>query len=172
LLAINLFVNRDDLLRLDAQLCFLLYASSRAVMQAYAPLLEPLGLTYPQYLVMLVLWEEDGATVGHLGDRLHLDSGTLTPLLKRLEAAGLVRRTRSQSDERVVEIWLSPAGRRLRAKAEGVPIALLCRTGLSAVNAERLGSELRRLLNTLQPSPEPEPQSHRPESRTDKKRSA
>jgi DNA-binding MarR family transcriptional regulator len=156
-------VNRDDLLRLDAQLCFLLYATSRAVMQAYVPLLEPLGLTYPQYLVMLVLWEEDGATVGHLGERLHLDSGTLTPLLKRLEAAGLVRRTRSTSDERVVEIWLSPAGRRLRAKAEGVPVSLFCKTGLSSASAERLGSELRRLLGSLQPEPEP---SH------EKKRSA
>jgi MarR family transcriptional regulator, organic hydroperoxide resistance regulator len=162
---ISFFVNRDDLLRLDAQLCFLLYATSRAVMQAYVPLLEPLGLTYPQYLVMMVLWEEDGATVGRLGERLHLDSGTLTPLLKRLEAAGLVRRTRSTTDERVVEIWLSPAGRRLRAKAEGVPVALFCKTGMSAASAERLGTELRRVLGNLQPEPAPEP-------RNEKKRSA
>jgi DNA-binding MarR family transcriptional regulator len=142
-------VNRDDLLRLDAQLCFLLYATTRSVMQAYAPLLDPLGVTYPQYLVLLVLWEEDGATVGRLGARLHLDSGTLTPLLKRLEAAGLVRRERSAQDERVVQIYLTPAGRRLRERAEGVPRAMFCQTGLDAAGAKRLGADLRRLLETL-----------------------
>lgn len=145
-------MNRDDLLRLDSQLCFLLYAASRAVTSAYTPLLAPLGLTYPQYLVMLVLWEaadDSAVSVGALGQRLELDSGTLTPLLKRLEAAGLVARERSADDERVVLVRLTPAGRRLRARAVGIPSALFCRTGLSGGAGARLGEELRRLLRGL-----------------------
>jgi len=142
-------VNPDVTLRLDAQLCFLLYATTRAVTQAYGPLLAPLGLTYPQYLTMLVLWEEDGATISRLGDRLHLDSGTMTPLVKRLEGLGLVERRRSVSDERVVHAHLTAAGRRLRGKAEGVPTAMFCATGLSLAGTERLHGELRRLLASL-----------------------
>jgi DNA-binding MarR family transcriptional regulator len=165
-------VNRDDLLRLDSQLCFLLYATTRAVTQAYGPLLEPLGLTYPQYLTMLALWESDGPTVGGLGQRLYLDSGTLTPLLKRLEALGLVERTRSTDDERVVHIHLTASGRRLRAKAEGVPTAMFCATGLSGASAERLGTELRRLLATLTSAPTASPSAPQPSSasRTDTKK--
>jgi MarR family transcriptional regulator, organic hydroperoxide resistance regulator len=142
-------VNADDTLRLDAQLCFLLYATTRAVTQAYGPLLEPLGLTYPQYLTMLALWEEDGASIGRLGERLHLDSGTITPLVKRLEGMGLLERRRSASDERVVQAHLTAAGRRLRGKAEGVPTAMFCATGLSLTGMDRLHGELRRLLSTL-----------------------
>ena len=97
-------------LHLEDQLCFALYSASRAVTAAYAPLLEPLGLTYPQYLVMLVLWEGDASSVKAIGEQLELDSGTLTPLLKRLEAQGLVRRARSTEDERVVEIFLTTDG--------------------------------------------------------------
>jgi DNA-binding MarR family transcriptional regulator len=151
-------VNKNDLLRLDAQLCFLLYAASRHVTQAYVPLLAPLGLTYPQYLVMLVLWEAQAeaggqaVTVGQLGDRLHLDSGTLTPLLKRMQAAGLLERARSSEDERVVELHLTPAGRRLRTRAEGIPAAMFCRTGLTAASAQRLGEELRRVLGAFSPT--------------------
>jgi len=118
-----------DALALDQQLCFALYTASRAVTRAYGPLLEPLGLTYPQYLVMLVLWEEDGATVKRIGERLALDSGTLTPLLKRIEAAELVERHRSAADERVVTVHLTPAGRALRARARSVPKRLACRAG-------------------------------------------
>lgn len=143
-------MNRDDLLRLDRQLCFLLYATTRAVTQSYAPLLEPLGLTYPQYLVMLVLWEHGEASVGELGQRLHLDSGTLTPLLKRLEAAGLVSRRRSPEDERVVIAALTPAGKRLRGKAEGVPRAIFERTAIPAACADRLAGDLRRLLDSIE----------------------
>jgi DNA-binding MarR family transcriptional regulator len=110
-----------DLLRLSRQLCFALYSTSHAFTRAYKPLLEPLGLTYPQYLVMLVLWEEDDVTVKEIGARLQLDSGTLTPLLKRLDAAGLVTRTRDSGDERQVRVALTPAGSALRAKAEGIP---------------------------------------------------
>ena len=117
-------------LRLDRQICFALYNASRAVTQAYVPLLAPLGLTYPQYLVMLVLWEEDGASVKELGQRLSLDSGTLTPLLKRLEEAKLVSRTRSEEDERVVRIALTAAGKKLERKAADIPSALACRMGV------------------------------------------
>ncbi|HTE54971.1 MAG TPA: MarR family transcriptional regulator [Kofleriaceae bacterium] len=119
----------DDALRLDQQLCFALYSASRSLTRAYAPLLEPLGLTYPQYLVMLVLWEDKSASVKALGERLALDSGTLTPLLKRLEKRGLVTRRRDPDDERVVRIDLTPDGQKLRARARRVPTELACRAG-------------------------------------------
>ncbi len=112
-------------LLLDNQLCFPLYAAARAIQQRYRPLLEPLGLTYPQYLVMLVLWEQEGIPVKSIGGRLRLDSGTLTPLLKRLESAGIVRRERQADDNRVVLIHLTDAGRDLQARAASVPGALL-----------------------------------------------
>lgn len=111
----------DDPLALDRQVCFALYAASRAVTAAYRPLLEPLGLTYPQYLVMLVLWEHGAQSVRDIGDALHLDSGTLSPLLKRLEADGLVKRRRSAEDERRVVVELTDEGRALRARAVGIP---------------------------------------------------
>lgn len=117
-----------ELLKLDNQLCFALYAASRAVTQAYRPLLEALGLTYPQYLAMLVLWEQEGdegIPVSGLGERLMLDSGTLSPLLKRLEAQGLVRRQRDDRDERVVRVHLSERGHALREAAVAVPEKLL-----------------------------------------------
>jgi DNA-binding MarR family transcriptional regulator len=110
-----------DMLRLSKQLCFALYSTSHAFTRAYKPLLAPLDLTYPQYLVMLVLWEEDDVTVKEIGARLQLDSGTLTPLLKRLDAAGLVSRIRDSGDERQVRVLLTEAGRHLKAKAEGIP---------------------------------------------------
>jgi len=108
-------------LLLDNQLCFLAYRLHRGITDLYRPILSELGLTYPQYLVMLVLWEERTATVGRLGERLHLDSGTLSPLLKRLEAAGLVVRTRSRDDERSVEVALTQEGQALRGRALDVP---------------------------------------------------
>ncbi len=111
----------DPELLLDNQLCFLVYRLHRGITDVYRPILGELGLTYPQYLVMLVLWEEQSATVSRLGERLHLDSGTLSPLLKRLEAAGLVSRTRSVADERSVEVSLTGAGKALRRKAKEVP---------------------------------------------------
>ncbi|MBV8755908.1 MAG: MarR family transcriptional regulator [Deltaproteobacteria bacterium] len=114
----------EPVLDLDRQLCFALYRAQRALTRAYAPLLEPLGLTYPQYLVFLRLWAEDGQRVNDLGDCLSLDSGTLTPLLKRLEHRGLVERRRDTADERVVRIYLTDAGRALRTKAKKVPVAL------------------------------------------------
>ncbi|MEM9453357.1 MAG: MarR family transcriptional regulator [Myxococcota bacterium] len=110
----------EGALRLDRQLCFALYAATRAMTQAYHPALDALGLTYPQYLVLLVLWEEDDLMVKELGAQLMLDSGTLTPLLKRLEAAGIVSRRRDPDDERRLRVTLTAHGRRLRAKAPSV----------------------------------------------------
>ncbi|WP_328555055.1 MULTISPECIES: MarR family winged helix-turn-helix transcriptional regulator [unclassified Streptomyces] len=132
-------------LLLDDQLCFALYAAQRAVTAAYRPLLEELGLTYPQYLVLLVLWELGETTVKELGTALHLDYGTMSPLLKRLESAGLVRRERSAHDERSVRVALTGRGELLRERAEEVPQALLTATGLSEADVTRLREELRRL---------------------------
>ena len=142
-----------DHLLLDQQLCFALYAASRSVTGLYRPLLEPLGLTYPQYLVMLVLWEQDDLTVSELGQRLQLDSGTLTPLLKRLQAAGLVSRQRRVQDEREVGIRLTDAGLALREQAGGVPECMAQRLQLSLDQLKRLRDELKRLTKQLQPSP-------------------
>lgn len=113
------------MLQLDNQLCFALYSTSLAMTRLYKPLLDELGVTYPQYLVLLVLWEQDGMSVSALGERLLLDSGTLTPLLKRLEASGLVLRQRAVQDERRVHITLTDAGRQLKARANAIPGCIL-----------------------------------------------
>ena len=113
-----------DPLKLDKMLCFAVYAAEHAFTRFYKPRLDALGLTYPQYLVFLVLWEDDGITVKTLGDKLFLDSGTITPLIKRLEARGLVRRQRDDEDERQVRIFLTPEGRALRSRAAAVPLAV------------------------------------------------
>jgi DNA-binding MarR family transcriptional regulator len=137
-------------LLLDEQMCFPLYAASRAMLQLYQPLLEELGLTYPQYLVLMMLWERDGQSVKELGERLYLDSGTLTPLVKRLERpGGLVRRRRPPRDGRVVEVWLTPAGRQLRERALEVPSALACKVGLPAAELIRLREEFVKLFYHL-----------------------
>lgn len=115
----------DALLKLDNQLCFALYSTSLAMTKLYKPLLDELGLTYPQYLAMLVLWEQDGLMVSEIGERLYLDSGTLTPLLKRLEASGLISRIRAVEDERRVHITLTATGRKLKAKAAKIPDCIL-----------------------------------------------
>lgn len=142
-----------DQLLLDQQLCFALYAASRSVTGLYRPLLEPLGLTYPQYLVMLVLWEQDGLTVRELGQRLQLDSGTLTPLLKRLQSAGLVTRQRRKQDEREVDIRLTDAGLALRDKASGIPECLAQCMQLPFEQMQSLRDELKRLTRQIQLSP-------------------
>ena len=138
-----------DFLQLDRQLCFALHAASRAMTQAYQPVLAPLGLTYPQYLVMLVLWQDDGVAVKDLGARLHLDSGTLTPLLKRLASQGLVTRTRDADDERVVRIALTAAGRALRRRAVDVPRQMLCHMALDLPELARLRAQLTDLGDRL-----------------------
>ena len=136
-------------LLLDNQLCFKLYAASRAVIRAYKPMLDELGLTYPQYLVMLVLWEEDGPTVSVLGERLSLDSGTLTPLLKRMESAGLLQRQRDAQDERRVRIALTPAGQALRAQAEAIPACILAHSQLPLPELQALTRQVQALRNQL-----------------------
>lgn len=141
-------------LLLDNQLCFKLYAASRAVVRAYKPMLDELGLTYPQYLVMLVLWEwrlapPQQASVKALGERLLLDSGTLTPLLKRLEQLGLVQRRRSSVDERELCLALSEAGVMLREKVLPLKQRLLCDSGVDMHELEGLRDSLGRLLGLL-----------------------
>lgn len=139
----------NDWLALDRQLCFALYAASLAMTKVYKPLLEPLGLTYPQYLVMLVLWETDGVTVSQLGHRLALDSGTLTPLLKRLQVLGLVQRRRDASDERRVQVHLTPQGRALRSRALAVPPQLLQASQCSLAEVSALTRQLQALRHRL-----------------------
>ena len=117
-------ISADQALRLDNQVCFALYSASHAMSKAYKPHLDALGLTYPQYVAMLVLWERDGLTVSEIGERLYLDSGTLTPLLKRLEGAGYLSRLRDAADERRVLIQLTAAGRKLKAKAASIPACM------------------------------------------------
>ncbi|TBW59143.1 MarR family transcriptional regulator [Marinobacter halodurans] len=150
----------NDPLALDNQVCFALYAANRAVTGLYRPLLDALGLTYPQYLVMLVLWEVDPPaggqapdaeriSVSFVGRRLKLDSGTLTPLLKRLEARNLLQRRRHPDDERVVTLALTEEGRALRQRALEVPGKLLCRSGLDLEQAQSLRRSLQALLDQL-----------------------
>jgi DNA-binding MarR family transcriptional regulator len=138
-----------DLLHLDNQLCFALYRASRAMTAAYAPLLDELGVTYPQYLVMLVLWEHDGERVSQIGERLALDSATLTPLLKRLEAHGLIARKRSAADERVVEVFLTARGKRLERRAAKVPKCMLEKAQLTVAAAVHLRTQLTALIDQL-----------------------
>ncbi|MDO9618847.1 MAG: MarR family transcriptional regulator [Pseudomonas sp.] len=145
-------LHSDDGLQLDNQLCFKLYAASRAVIRAYKPMLDQLGLTYPQYLAMLVLWEWQQQppalpTVKALGERLLLDSGTLTPLLKRLELQGLLQRKRSASDEREVHLALTPAGFALREQVLPLKSQLLCERGIDLDQVTALRSQVGVLLD-------------------------
>lgn len=138
-----------EALRLDNQLCFALYASSRAMTGAYRPLLEALDLTYPQYLVLLALWEDDKLSISTLGNRLFLDSGTLTPLLKRMEKRGLIQRARSNVDEREVIVALTPEGHRLKLRAATTPEKMICKVQFSRKRATDLRNEIRALLEKL-----------------------
>jgi DNA-binding MarR family transcriptional regulator len=139
----------EEMLKLDNQLCFALYSANLAMHKLYRGLLKDLELTYPQYLVMLVLWERDGLMVSEIGERLFLDSATLTPLLKRLEASGLLTRARAVSDERQVIITLTDAGRTLRAKAQVVPEQVMCATACELDELVQLREELARLRGSL-----------------------
>lgn len=134
-----------DPMLLDQQLCFALYAATHAITRCYAPGLKALGLTYPQYLVMLVLWQEDALTLKALAERLDLDSPTLTPLLKRLESNGYITRGRSRSDERALEIRLTDAGRALRDQARPVQADVAQQSGLPPDGMARMRSELHTL---------------------------
>lgn len=138
-----------ELSTLDQQLCFQLYSASRTMTAIYRPKLEAVGITYPQYLVMLLLWERDGRTVRDLGEKLALDSGTLSPLLKRLEGGGLVERSRSATDERRVEIRLTERGSALREQACGIPEEIFDATGLRPEEAIALRDTLARLRRAM-----------------------
>lgn len=141
-------VLRDPLL-LDNQLCYALYAAAHRMTKSYRPMLERMGLTYPQYLVLLVLWESDGITVSEIGRRLRLDSGTLTPVLKRLETSGLLNRSRRQSDEREVEIALTDQGRALRSEAVAVRQSVMCQLNMSEPEIQAMRADLNALIENL-----------------------
>ncbi|MCU1469186.1 MAG: MarR family transcriptional regulator [Glaciihabitans sp.] len=141
----------DDPLALDRQVCFALAAASRTVIGLYRPVLEPLGLTHPQYLVMLALWERSPRTVRDLGETLSLEPATLSPLLKRLEIAGLLTRARRVDDERALDVELTPAGRELRSRALAVPGKIVARLGLEVSELERIRDSLTTLLAAASP---------------------
>lgn len=141
----------DELL-LNNQVCFALHSTSLLMTKVYKPLLQALGLTYPQYLAMLVLWEQDGLTVGEISHRLLTDPGSLTPLLKRLESEGLLNRTRSREDERVVLVELTDKGRTLREEARKVPQCILEASGRTVQRLQKLQAELLELRESLQKS--------------------
>ena len=134
-------VKNNPLLQLDNQLCFALYSASLAMTKVYKPLLTALGLTYPQYLAMLVLWERDGLMVSELGEKLYLDSGTLTPLLKRLESSGFITRLRALDDERRVYITLTSAGRKLKVRAANIPACILERSRMLLMSDTKIFEE-------------------------------
>jgi MarR family transcriptional regulator, organic hydroperoxide resistance regulator len=136
----------EDALQLERQVCFALVVASRSVLAIYRPLLEPLGLTHPQYLVMLALWGETPLSVGRIGALLQLDSPTLSPLLKRLQSAGLITRTRSGDDERQVDIDLTDEGRALREKALAIPPAVVEKLGMQIPELEALHAALTRVI--------------------------
>ncbi|MBC3884560.1 MarR family winged helix-turn-helix transcriptional regulator [Undibacterium griseum] len=138
-----------DVLALNNQFCFALYSASLALTKTYKPLLDKLGLTYPQYLVMLVLWEQDDVLVKEIGNLLFLDSGTLTPLLKRLEAAGFIQRNRDASDERQVRITLTTQGKHLKKAAREVPLQIMCASGLQRDSVAGLRQQLSALRDQL-----------------------
>jgi DNA-binding MarR family transcriptional regulator len=142
-------MSEDDNLELSRQLCFAVYATAHAFNRFYKPLLEPLGLTYPQYLVMLVLWEQDGLTVKEIGHQLHLDSGTLSPLLKRLQAMGYVQRSRDLPDERQVRVALTERGRKIRAQAVLGRREVVCASGRTEEQLQALKRELDQLRDAL-----------------------
>src|SRR5215475_12135196 len=139
----------DQLLKLDNQICFAVYSATHAFNRVYKPLLDRLGLTYPQYLVMLVLWERDDVPLKDIGEKLFLDSGTLTPLLKRLEAAQLVKRTRSTEDERQVLIALTAQGQALKEKARAVPQSILAASDCTVSELVAMKNEIVALRDRL-----------------------
>jgi MarR family transcriptional regulator, organic hydroperoxide resistance regulator len=140
----------DDLLALDRQVCFALAAASRSVIGLYRPVLEPLGLTHPQYLVVLALWEKSPRRVRDIADELLLDSATLSPLLKRLESASLIERIRDPQDERALKVTLTPAGAELRERAEAVPAQIVQRLGVPVVELEDLRDRLTLVLRAAE----------------------
>ncbi|MDQ1096841.1 MULTISPECIES: MarR family winged helix-turn-helix transcriptional regulator [Chryseobacterium] len=136
-------------LKLENQICFPLYVIAKEITGLYRPFLDELDMTYPQYLVMMVLWEHDGMTVSCIGEKLYLDSGTLTPLLKRLEAKGLITRQRKKEDERVVEVFITEAGQQLKSKACSVPEKIVNSTKVDPEDLMRLKESVQNIIKTL-----------------------
>ncbi|MDF2959362.1 MAG: hypothetical protein K0S39_1097 [Paenibacillus sp.] len=146
-------MNQDELLKLENQLCFSIYACSREITNLYRPFLNGLGITYPQYLVLMVLWEKQHCSVKEIGELLYLDSGTLTPMLKRMEDSGLVTRQRSKSDERIVVVQLTEEGQRLKEKAVCIPESCIPRFQLSKEQYKTLLVQMNQLIQNLQKEP-------------------
>ncbi|MGL4368569.1 MAG: MarR family winged helix-turn-helix transcriptional regulator [Spirochaetota bacterium] len=142
-------MDTGETLKLDNQICFLLYAGSRKMTAVYAPLLEKLGLTYPQYLVMLVLWEKDGVDVGYISGRLLLDTGTLSPLLKKMQGSGFIERKRDPGDERKVILTLTDKGKSLKDRALDIPRTVFAKSGFSADEYQMLKNKLAALLDRI-----------------------
>lgn len=140
---------KNELLNLDNQLCFAIYACSRSLTRLYRPLLKQLSVTYPQYLVLMVLWENNQQSVTELGKRLLLDSGTLTPLLKRMENSGIIQRIRSQKDERKVVVRITEKGRDLKKQAYKIPEKIFCQSGLTIKEFVRMKNDLEQLLGRI-----------------------
>ncbi|MGC5324705.1 MarR family winged helix-turn-helix transcriptional regulator [Brevibacillus sp. SYSU BS000544] len=142
-------MNKDELLKLDNQLCFAVYACSREITSLYRPYLDQLGITYPQYLALLVLWDVQECSVKELGDRLYLDSGTLTPMLKRMEAADLIKRQRSVDDERKVNVRLTENGKALKEEAYCIPEVLFAKSGVTPTEFQSLLAQFNGLLHKI-----------------------
>ena len=142
-------MEKSESLKLDEQICFPLYVLSKEITGLYRPILEELDLTYPQYLVMMVLWEEDGLAVSHIGEKLFLDSGTLTPVLKRLENKGFINRIRNKEDERVVQLFLTENGKNLRQQACGIPEKLLEQIHVQIEDLKNFKYTLNQLINNI-----------------------
>lgn len=142
-------MEKSESLKLDQQICFPLYVLSKEITGLYRPILQELDLTYPQYLVMMVLWEQEGLTVSAIGEKLFLDSGTLTPVLKRLESKGLINRVRNRSDERMVLLFLTEQGKDLRQQAFCIPQKLLSQINIKIEDLENFKETLTQLINNL-----------------------
>jgi DNA-binding MarR family transcriptional regulator len=140
---------KTDTVKLDDFLCFAIYSANHALNRVYKPLLDEIGLTYTQYIAMVTLWEQDDRTVGSLGEKLFLESSTLTPVLKRLEGLGLIARTRDKTDERQVRVQLTAAGRALQARAKAIPPCILDASGLEVAELARLKEEIATLRSSL-----------------------
>ncbi|UWX62392.1 MarR family transcriptional regulator [Chryseobacterium oranimense] len=137
-------------LQLENQICFPLYVIAKEITGLYRPFLDEIGITYPQYLVMMVLWENDGLPVNHIGEKLFLDSGTLTPLLKRLESKGIISRKRKKEDERVVEVFLTEAGKQLQQKACEIPGKIQTKIGIETEDLLHLKDTVLKILNKIE----------------------
>ncbi|HAS45804.1 MAG TPA: MarR family transcriptional regulator [Microscillaceae bacterium] len=143
-------MNQDDLLKLENQVCFPLYVASRLITRAYQPMLDEMGITYPQYLVLLTLWENDGQTVNQISKELYLNTNTITPLLKRMEKTGIIARTRSREDERKVLITLTEQGKALKEKAYCIPEEILGKMGQTTSEVFQLKDQLHALIKQME----------------------